>query len=286
MKEPSDIIGVNVFLILSGTFSIIGTSCIILTFICIDKSVRKSHWVLFWLSVSDFFASVSSIFAGFLGLTGTISKPSEWLCYFQACLIHGSNLASFLWTACIVVKMLLQYHGLDRLQHENIIFHSICWGIPLIQIIWLSSIKEWGDNGTDWCWINGDRNPYRLTFYGPLVIIIIFCAISVITVFVRLPKPHSKEERKTRRIILNMAMYPLVLVLCWTGALTNRLQNAIDPGHPIELLYIFHYAFLSLQGFFNAIIFALVIRSQRKIQQKINSLPQFAEYRHLIDDDR
>ena len=84
------------------------------------------------------------------------------------------------------------------------------------------------------CWIKDPRNPYRIAFfYGPLVLIMFFSLVTMIAINIwrRYSSPIIADSQK---IVSKLSLYPLVLLICWTGASVNRIQNAIDPSNPIE----------------------------------------------------
>jgi len=274
---------ISVALIGGASLSCLGTIFIISVFWFMNPLGRRNYWLLFWLSFGDFCTAVSGIISGVLSLVHDV-YPGAATCAFQGSLIHFTSLSCFCWTSCIVVKMLAQFHGIESLKRETLIFHSYSWGVPLLEIIFLTSIRAWGNNGSGWCWIPGGRNPYRLLLYGPLVIIIIFSLISVAYMFKKMPSSTpSREERISRKMILHFSLYPIILSVCWTGALVNRLQNAINPDEFVEGLYIWEYGLNTLQGFFNSIVFGSAIYQYRMLTKQDLSTDEFGEYKRLID---
>jgi len=277
-------LAISVSLLVGASLSFIGTSFILVSFYFVNPSIRYNYRLLFWLSISDFVTSISGIFAGVLSIKSDWQHPTKWECDFQGAMIHAFNIAEFLWTGCIVVKLLLQFHGIEKMKYESTIFHGVCWGIPAVEVIILTVINAWGNNGSGWCWIHGARNPLRLTFYIPLFIVLCFSLVSVVIVLKKLPKARSSEERTTNRLIVTLSLYPMILIICWAGALVNRIQNAISPTDQHPWLYVWEYGINTLQGFLNALVFIIAIRTQIVTPPHPHqTLPSYSEFEHLIE---
>jgi len=63
------------------------------------------------------------------------------------------------------------------------------------------------------------------------------------------------ELESQQEIIEIYRLIVIVLFICWTPALANRIQNSVAPGNPIFWLYLLHGALQPLQGFFNVLIY-------------------------------
>jgi hypothetical protein len=107
-----------------------------------------------------------------------------------------------------------------------------------------------------------------------------FNVIATIYIAKVLPKANTEVEMRTKRFIFNLTLYPVFMVICWTGAVVNRLQNAIHPNDPKLGLFIWEYGLNATQGMWNALIFALAIR-QRRIETHQSSINTITEYTYL-----
>jgi len=221
---------------------------------------------LFWLSVADVLTAVGGILTSIFSLSMDFQlKSGSSLCTLQAAVMHALNLSAFLWTFCIGLKIFCKYQGWE-FKHEFMFFHLLSWGLPLITVLYLGITDQFGSNGSGWCWIKGARNPNRVIFfYGPLVVCMILTFSSTLFVVLALSGSQSEEEKQTRRLIGSLAAYPVILVICWSGAIVNRIQNAVDPDHPQQWLYIWEFLLCPLQGFFNALCFGYILRRTEQI---------------------
>jgi len=240
--------------IVPSFLSLIGTSTIILILLCAPSSMRKNHELLFWLSVADLFRSASSIFDGF---TAFYNLESTVMCTIQGITAHTS-LIPLLWVACIVTKLLLEVKEIE-LKYEMALFHSICWGAYVVQVVILSLLDEWGSVGDGgYCWIKGNTNPFRLMLYIPIVIVIIYCFVSLFYIY-RQVKSNEVMTRQSRKLIRTLFAYPVILVFIWIAWIINRIQNVIQPDNPIKALYTWAYVTNSLHGALNALVFVTIL---------------------------
>lgn len=218
----------------------------------------------------------------------TSNCTPNWLCDFQGMNVHIWNFSTFLWSLSIVLKLLSDLKGWNWINRlERLVLPIICWGIPLLSALYLTLLgNQWGNGGIGWCWIQGPRNPYRMIFfYGPLTLILIFNTITVVIVLFSLPKTYSDVENRTKKFIMNLSFYPLIMVLCWTGALVNRIQNAADPQNGVTGLYMWEYLLNTTQGFWNSIIFAMALRQKKKEAAASLSVSEYTILNYYYDDD-
>jgi len=70
---------------------------------------------------------------------------------------------------------------------------------------------------------------------------------------------RAYEQHQTKiKIVRRLRWYPALLVVCWTFATINRVQNAVNTkGRPIFWLYILHATFSSAQGLCNSVVYGL-----------------------------
>src|SRR5690242_5328733 len=89
-----------------------------------------------------------------------------------------------------------------------------------VMMVLIGKAKSFASTYHRRCWISGNQDIYRFVFfYGPLLAIILFNAISIVYVW----KAMSVETH-TKKFVMNLALYPIVMVICWTGAFANRIH--------------------------------------------------------------
>jgi len=184
------------------------------------------------------------------------------LCVPQAFVIHYFQVASFFWSAFIGFSVFAVIY-LDKmfdspdLSRSMRWFHAISWGGALLATVPPLIFEEYGKNENSmepWCYTPNGDDLIRLMVYVPCIVTLVFNVIIFIAVRVKLSKWHS-EESKTLK--MNVTLYVASFVLSQTPPLINRIQNYVDPNHPMLALIIMQISLQPLQSFWNAIIFIL-----------------------------
>lgn len=52
--------------------------------------------------------------------------------------------------------------------------------------------------------------------------------------------PSAEQQARMTKFSKRLVWYPAVLIAAWTFATINRIQNAIDPDHPVFGLFLLH----------------------------------------------
>ncbi|CAN0539700.1 unnamed protein product, partial [Ectocarpus sp. 8 AP-2014] len=66
-----------------------------------------------------------------------------------------------------------------------------------------------------------------------------------------------------------LVWYPAVLIASWTFATINRIQNAIDPDHPVFGLFLLHTSLVAFQGFFNSLVYGSTDAVKASVVQEL-----------------
>ncbi|KAJ3123509.1 hypothetical protein HK098_001856 [Nowakowskiella sp. JEL0407] len=155
------------------------------------------------------------------------------------------------------------------------------WGVPFILATVLPFIGNEKDgpvytDATLWCWIGGKYQSYRLYFFYIWLwaiflwnlVIYIYVGSSLLSSQRKLANYGAKDGESSsepwqpsasmRIYIRKTSFFILAFFLNWLWGSVNRIQNMIDPLHPIFALFLMHAIFTPLQGFLNFIAYFLV----------------------------
>lgn len=114
------------------------------------------------------------------------------------------------------------------------------------------------------CWIGGDAagdwwRIFQVYFWlwlvflvNSIMYVVICCRVRKVAQYVSgLNGNHGAE-------LLRLGIYPLVLLVCYSFASIDRVQNWIDPDHPIFWLQAVHIGLVGACGAGNAIAFLTI----------------------------
>ena len=109
--------------------SMIGSSIIILTYVCYVDTRKPSRRLLVFLSLMDFGTALANSVGMFLNF-----QTSSIGCQIQAAAAIFSSLSSYLWTAAIAVYIYLTIVKDKQSLAVKLInvFHVLAWGIPFV----------------------------------------------------------------------------------------------------------------------------------------------------------
>eukprot|EP00239_Pterosperma_sp_CCMP1384_P012693 CAMPEP_0197867124 /NCGR_PEP_ID=MMETSP1438-20131217/44587_1 /TAXON_ID=1461541 /ORGANISM="Pterosperma sp., Strain CCMP1384" /LENGTH=444 /DNA_ID=CAMNT_0043485747 /DNA_START=252 /DNA_END=1586 /DNA_ORIENTATION=- len=238
--------------------SCIGSGFIIVCFIAFKDLRKFSFQLVFWLSVSDLINGLGNLFGN--------PEPGV-LCSLQAYTTQFFSIASILWTTVIayVLHRTVVQHCTD-VANLGRKFHLYVWITSLVATILPMFTNSYGPAGA-WCWVvarnTGDKVLRFITFFLPLWLAIpyntwvYFHVVRMLRYTMMVASSVSEEQRALEaKAVARLGYYPVILVLTWTFATLNRIQNFFSPT-PIFWLYCAHVITSSLQGFLNAIAYGL-----------------------------
>ena len=178
-------VSVRVVVGVTCCLSMFGALLIILSYGCIRSLRSQGRLILLNLAITDFIVGLSN----FIGAVVNFDQyyyntsadypisPSEEVdiaCKVQAVIAHFSTAASVLWTVCLAVYMyLLVFQNREKNVKRFLpISCIVCYGIPLIQTIWLLCTHRLGHslyNAAAWCGLiinNNEEGVYIVTIIG------------------------------------------------------------------------------------------------------------------------
>lgn len=260
-----------------SALSFIGSALVIWSYFRFEKLQKFAFTLVVMLAVSD----LGSGIAFFIG-----SPPDGTLCTFQGVILHYCQLSSFLMTtviAFVLERTVCRQQGLT-VQKNRKYLYLYAWGVPLLFVLlpfttasrmptgyaYSNTFEGWSDSYDGaWCWIaDGDSEgvgtSWRfLTFYVPLWLAMFYNLWSYNKVIKTLKitlknqtQVQDADHRVKLKIVRRLRWYPALLVVCWTFATINRVQNAVR-GRPLFTLYILHVMFSSAQGLCNSVVYGL-----------------------------
>mmetsp|Transcript_47727 Transcript_47727/g.82110 ORF Transcript_47727/g.82110 Transcript_47727/m.82110 type:complete len:382 (+) Transcript_47727:35-1180(+) len=255
---------INTLTIVLSAISLLGSGAIILSFIIFPKLRTFALQLVVWLSFSDFCANVADL----------IGMPEDGTpaCTVQAVGKQFFLLAEVAWTTVISYTLYKTIVHQEKGQNRRVWrFHLYAWGLPFLFTLIPGTTGTYGESGP-WCWITETDirefdlgTAYRfLLFYTPLWAAIVFNSFiyfQVIRAVRRTTRAaggsRTAAGRRLVKLCDRLRRYPLIMIICWTPATINRIQNAAAPTNKSFFLFFLHATFISLQGLFNAIAYGM-----------------------------
>lgn len=229
----------------SASLGLLGAAFIIITFLLFKEIRLFSTKLIFFLSLSDFMASLCWFPFG---------NVNDFLCLVQAMGLQFFLGSSLLWTMCISLSLMFAFYA-DKFEtfelSQNMKFyHIICWGIPFVSVVLCFAFGRYADVGP-WCFLVPD-SLFRLFYYVPLTVV--FLVNFGVFIAVRLRIAQHKYSIEARMNVM-VSFYLVAFLASQMPSLTNGLQNFFQPDNPVWLLYIFQALFQPMQGFFNCLVY-------------------------------
>eukprot|EP00698_Gefionella_okellyi_P011695 TRINITY_DN3100_c0_g1_i1.p1 TRINITY_DN3100_c0_g1~~TRINITY_DN3100_c0_g1_i1.p1 ORF type:complete len:440 (+),score=51.64 TRINITY_DN3100_c0_g1_i1:162-1481(+) len=242
-----------------SALSLCGSLFIIICYLSLRKMKRFSFKLVCMLSLSDIGSCVANI----------LGEPSAGpLCYTQALLTSFFELASCLWTLSIAITLFLTVvrHQQDVERFEKW-YHLGCWGIALLMTLLPLATDSYGSAGAG-CWLKSDNVGalWRFfQFYFFLWSVFIIQIVMYLLIFREVRNSVNVFGGATGNAVKRMGLYPLILIICYSWATVNRIQNYIAPDTPLFWLYLLHVLFEDMVGLFNAFAYG----SQRILRDEL-----------------
>lgn len=254
-------------LTISSCLSIAGCLFIFSSFFLLwgTRSFRKHSMEMKMLLSLSFADLISAV--GFL-LTWWALRNQN-ICLTQAVFLQAGTMAAVIFGCCFSLHLYttVRYHR--RIVPEWV-YHAAAWGLALGTCMIPTVGNRWGNSNGIWCWTKNDQETdwlYRgLTFYFILFAAWVFnCCLyglvlrEVVSTLAGgrklLRRAEALEESRQfqRRIVRRTALYPVINSLIWVFAISNRIQNTVDPSNPVYFLVLLHSIFVPLQGFADAV---------------------------------
>jgi len=238
---------VDYIIMASSSLGLCGSLFIMITFLLFKEVRIFSTKLIFFLSLSDFMASISWYPFGHV---------NEVFCYMQAIGLHFFLCSSFLWTMCISLSLFFAFYS-QKIEHMELsrsmkIYHIVCWGIPFVSVTLCAMFGEY-DNSGAWCFIV-PNSWFRLLYYVPLMIAFLINFGVFIAIRLKIEKYKFSIEAKMNVIV---SFYMVAFIVSQLPSIINGTQNFLSPHRPVFVLYILHALFQPLQGFLNSIVYGM-----------------------------
>ncbi|KAG5185120.1 hypothetical protein JKP88DRAFT_268431 [Tribonema minus] len=251
---------------LCASISFVGSSSVVLSYVLFARLRTFSFHLVLMMAIADIGSDI----------TYWMGNPEDGspLCMVQAMMQNFCQLSVMLWTSCMAYTLLsVAVHEKVTEPAEQkrmlIIYHCYVWGVAGTLMLLPLTTDAYGSTGS-WCWITVDQVGWRYgAFYGILWLIIAGEIVAYVQVYRRVHQMVARMEAagaqqgssvrrrqaRVRRFLRSLAMYPAILIFCWTTPSINRIQNIIDPDNPIYPLLLTQVITVRLQGLLNAIAY-------------------------------
>ncbi|XP_053173179.1 G-protein coupled receptor 157 [Scomber japonicus] len=145
----------QVVVLCSCALSFVGSSLIILTYICWSDLRTTPRKLLVFLSVSDWLSAASYAYGVWSAFTVNSNE-----CIVQGAISTFANTSSFFWTVAIAIYLYVFIVRSNQRVADSLVlfFHMVSWGIPLVITIAAVSLGKIGYDASEvsvgWCWIS------------------------------------------------------------------------------------------------------------------------------------
>jgi hypothetical protein len=268
----------QILLRVSSALSVVGSACIISSFMCIPSFRKDSNRLVFYMAFYDLIGAAATG----IGAWGFAKGTSTPLCQFQATFLHIGLLGGVLWSACMAFNLILKFcynKSLKQLRTYEILYNSLIFCLTWIPasamyVMNTEGTKMYG-SATLWCWISSDYAEWRIyLFYIPIWICIAFNGIVYGFVYFKI-RAMSAQYQLDSKILVSYAkhtsLFVIVALLSWVWGSIVRVLGMTDPSNQNAILYNMHAIFTPLQGFCNFVVYvATSPDTARKFKQMLN----------------
>ena len=248
-----------------------------------DLKMGYGNDLIFCLSISELISSIVS----FIKSDSIITNVIDSTCIIQGVFSNIFEISSVCWTTAISVSILLATTSTEigNLPKYYFCFFIYSYALPLILSIGPLMTNSYGPAGA-WCWMNVRNNSdnvamiwaFSIYFFHWLNIIFNFIVIIKTIRYFKIrafevQEKNEKEANFLRNYCIVLKFFPIILIICWIPATTNRLYNLIT-DYENTTLYSIHAFFSSLQGFLNAIVYSFYYRNLFRVCFKIKEVKE------------
>jgi hypothetical protein len=277
--------------IVLGSFSIAGSSLIILIFLTNLKKITPTpaFELIVQLSVSSLINTISHLILFIPPNNPTYNKTT--------CLVQGFSMLFSELSILIISTMISFYIWRTKAvsaTHEK--FNSkeriICLLINYVTPLLISSacINAIGENGK-WCWIDKkfSTSLALLDYLAAWILIIMNIIFACLTMKITNENLHSEEIKNRKEYVKKLSRYPMISFLCWIPATTNRIISMLeyvnntdyDLGFYFEIVNIILF---SIQGLLYAIVSFTSVESGKNLKYILSKLCCVSCCKKKIDD--
>lgn len=253
----------NPLLQIPSAISLFGTASLVVVIFSSRPLRRKIHAQLVsFVALSDFMASMVYLF-------GRVESGTP-LCWIQALTSNSFTVSSFFWSIAIAYQIYVTVNLKSSLSRSQIIiFHIFCWGLPVLLTLLVLTTNTYGHEDDAYVFALGCSITQRqsspqyglllweiLAFYLWLWLSVVIIVFLYIRIGFRLYQMDVVSVAMSKAV-LNIFLYPLILIICWAVNTYLVLAVIIDPDTPKAAPVWLHIAVVlpALQGAFSAIVF-------------------------------
>eukprot|EP01084_Bolivina_argentea_P079810 144685_1 len=256
-NEPSD--WTEILAYIGGGASLFSNSLLLIFYLSIPEVRTFFVKLLFYLSICDWFSSISLFFIG--------SESNRTLCNIQAGFQQFFSVSSIFWMSAIsfTMYMTVTKHKQYMWKYE-LLYHILIWPFPIISTIIIYAIRHniseisWNDA---WCWIDHNSNSHLyislILYYIPLLLTLCIISYFYTRTIIHLAytyndmKSDEQHYDRYKQLQHSLTIYLMLTILCRTWGVIVLFQVSFaNKNQYILLLYSF---FGPLQGFVNTFLF-------------------------------
>ena len=277
--SESDINTIKTINVVVSSLASVGSTFVILTYLMFPRLRVFSYTLVFWLAFSELMFSISN-------MMGQDDDDSP-TCMAQSLIQSYFGLAMVFWTTTIAFTLkqsIVSPLKLKRASRHLLRFFLYCFGLPAILTAFPFLTDSYGQSG-GWCWLKNDsagRFWRFMQFYLPLWTCMAYNARIAFDM-----RSHIEHLRQHMTMVVGgdenklpkrtFLLFPLVLLISWTFATINRVQQMISPDHPQLWLFILHVLFCNAQGLFHAVAFGFTRSVRNEWHSLITGAPIAAD---------
>jgi len=284
-----DLMWIRWIQIILGTFSIAGSSLIILIFFTNLKKITPAFELIAQLSVSSVINTISYLIL-FIPLNDTTYNHST--CTLQGFLMVFSELSQliistmisfYIWRSKAVFASHEKFNSKER-----IICLLINYAIPLI--VSLSCIEAIGENGR-WCWIEKSysKSLVLLDYLAIWILIILNIIFACLTMKITNENLHREEIKNRKEYVMKLSRYPIISLVCWLPATISRIVGMVEFFNNTEYefefyIHVLHIIFILIQGLLYAIVSFTSIESGKNLKYIFTTICLMLCFKKKDDD--
>ena len=243
----------------SAALSVLGCCLVLFIIIVYKKYHHFTQRLIMYLLLPTFVISGVSVYPN-------ISNTNR-SCEIAGFFMNWGILSQRLIILCIVIHLLVFTFRQRRPAYLELMFHIVTWGFSLCFSIVPLFGHHYGSAGV-WCWIKGETLYEEGLRFGCFYVWVWCCILVEIVCFglvvVRVqkqlrmlqgnPDAHQLKEQY-KKYIYPLLLYPLVNFVLAIPVTANRIQNWIERGNPLFVLFLLHSIVYPIWGFFNAMMY-------------------------------
>ena len=253
-QDSDDQRNITLVLLLANSLSLVGSLFIILAYVSLRLNMFSFRLVVY-IAIADVIHSI--------GLMLPLSQP--W-CHIQALALEFSSVSSIFWT-CIMAYSINDavINQNNNVEYKERIFLFVGFALPAI-ITCLPEINSVYGYAGGWCWITKKDENFLWRIFC-FYLYVLFVIGYIIVVYARVWRKVYREvlfalddkeaQKMNKDLIMRLVFYPVVLIVCYTAVATKRATEEIDPSDSNFLLTLIAGLFMSLLGFFDALVYGL-----------------------------